>query len=150
MTHYEHHVCKSIHPTTGGSGTWELFCNGGTSFFSAIQFHQLPYLPFFMLYGGVSLIGHNMANCKALVQWHTLHHIVVADIYAGNVPSKWDDARSKDVHKFKPILEKTSPFVKHTWLPDAAGGILSAAIMAAFHYTLGWSLFAVWDTRVSA
>jgi len=147
MSHYEHHVCKSIHPTTGGAGTWELFTQGGTSFFSAIHFHSIPYVPFFMLYGGVSLIGHQMANSKLLVQWHTLHHIVVADIYAGNVPSAWDEKHSRDVNKYKDKLMKTSPFVKYAWLPDAIGGVCFLTVMAVFHYALGWSIMNVWDQR---
>lgn len=101
-----------------------------------------------MLYGGVSLIGHQMANSKLLVQWHTLHHVVTADIYAGNVPSIWDEQHSRDVAKFKPALLASSPFVKYTWLPDVAGGVCFVVVSAAFHYGLGWSLFAVWDQRI--
>jgi hypothetical protein len=148
MTHYEHHICKSIHPTCGGAGTWELFAQGGASFFSAIHFHSLPYVPFFMLYGGVSLIGHQMANSKYLVQWHTLHHIIEADIYAGNLPSKWDEKQSQDFRKFKKVLESASPMIKYTWLPDAMGGLCFLAVMTAFHYGLGWSIVNVWDQRL--
>lgn len=149
MTHLEHHVCKSIHPNTSGSGTWEVGAAGGNPLFFGLYFHGLPYVPFFIIYFGLNLFTHYMGARDSLVQWHTAHHLVLADIYGVNVPSGWDVEHSKDYQHLYPKLEKASLFVKHLWLSDAVGGLVGMGMMAAFHYGLGWSLYNVWDQRIS-
>merc|ERR1711959_411136 len=52
MAHYEHHVCKSIHPTTSGVGLWEPFLYAGDQIPFAMAVFSLPYLGFFLTYFG--------------------------------------------------------------------------------------------------
>eukprot|EP00931_Biecheleriopsis_adriatica_P052058 TRINITY_DN30253_c0_g1_i1.p1 TRINITY_DN30253_c0_g1~~TRINITY_DN30253_c0_g1_i1.p1 ORF type:complete len:388 (+),score=55.17 TRINITY_DN30253_c0_g1_i1:83-1246(+) len=148
LTHMEHHVCKGIYCTTPAAGLWETWVEGGTLFFCN-SLAMIPYLYFHAVVAGANVIVHTMWPHKSMVQWHTFHHVVHADIYAVNIPSAQDMEFSRDVKRLKSSLEKASPFVRHGWLSDATGFLLSAVSGVVLHYVFEIGLFQVWHLRIS-
>jgi len=146
MAHYEHHVSKSIHPTTSGAGVWETFVFAGEQIPCMMAFFSIPYVSFFLGYFGVSFVAHIMIPDPRCAQWHTLHHVAVADVYGLNLPTKSDELHSVDFPKYDPILRKTSLLVQHWWATDAVAVLLACVAMVFFHYGMGWSIVNVWHT----
>jgi len=144
MVHLEHHICKGIYPNTSSAGLWEFWLLGGTITFGMLPIVHFPYLHFTMIYFGANVLVHTMWPSRRWVQWHTLHHIVLSDVYNVNIPSEHDKLFSKDVKKYEAALAKESLFVQLPWLSDAVAAALMGVAMVCFHYSLGWSLFAVW------
>jgi len=144
MVHLEHHICKGIYPNSSAAGMWEFWMLGGSFGFVGHCLHCLPYVSFTMIYGGANILVHTMWPWKSWAQWHTLHHIVLADVFSVNAPSNHDKAFSKDVAKYADKLCAVSPFVRYEWLTDVAsfGFMLVSAVL--LHYGLGWSIVAVW------
>jgi len=98
-----------------------------------------------MVYCGANLCVHTMWPHEKMLQWHTLHHTVLADIYNVNIPSELDKQRSRDFGKFNEALSVKSPFVRIPWLSDAAAGGFIVVFGVLFHYVLGWGVTHVWD-----
>ena len=147
LVHVEHHICKGIYPNTPGLGLWEPFLLGGSVFQSNVM-SAIPFLVFQILYCGVNIVIHTMWPAPALLQWHTSHHVVHADIYAGNVPSAYDERFSSDISKYKSSLEKVSPFIRVGWVSDAFAFGLIAVNALALHYVGGMGLGHVWHERM--
>eukprot|EP00928_Gymnodinium_smaydae_P011906 TRINITY_DN14353_c0_g1_i5.p1 TRINITY_DN14353_c0_g1~~TRINITY_DN14353_c0_g1_i5.p1 ORF type:complete len:350 (-),score=35.03 TRINITY_DN14353_c0_g1_i5:180-1229(-) len=147
MTHIEHHICKGIHCTTPAAGLWETWVEGGTLFYCN-SLATIPYLYFQAVISGPNVIVHTMWPSKSMIQWHTFHHVAHSDIYAVNIPSPNDEKFSRDVKKYRPVLEKASPFVRHAWLSDAAGFALAFVVGAFLHLGFGVGLLNVWEHRV--
>jgi len=148
MVHLEHHVCKGIYPNTSAAGMWEFWMLGGSFGFFDRALGSLPYVHFTMIHGGANILVHTMWPWKSLAQWHTLHHIVLADVYSVNVPSDHDRAFSKDFAKYNSKLCAVSPFVRLEWLSDLASACCMLVSAVLLHYGLGWSIFAVWHERL--
>merc|ERR1712232_1448484 len=112
MVHLEHHICKGIYPNTSSAGLWEFWLLGGTITFGMLPIVHFPYLHFTMIYFGANVLVHTMWPSRRWVQWHTLHHIVLSDVYNVNIPSEHDKLFSKDVKKYEAALAKESLFVQ--------------------------------------
>ena len=87
---------------------------------------------------------------ESWMQWHTLHHTVLADVYNLNIPSPYDKEHSKSVAKLQEKLEKQSMFIRHEALSD----LLAFAYMLVFgvvlHYGFGTGIAAVdWSTHMT-
>jgi hypothetical protein len=146
LVHIEHHICKGIYPNSPGLGLWEPFLLGGHIFQSNVM-AAIPFLVFQILYCGLNIVVHTMWPTPAFLQWHTSHHVVHADIYAGNVPSAYDERFSSDISKYRPSLEKVSPFVRIGWISDAfAFGLIAASALAL--HSMGVGLGHVWHERM--
>jgi hypothetical protein len=74
---------------------------------------------------------------EKLLQWHTLHHTLLVDIYNVNVPSPYDREHSAAVKKYQSKLEEVSPFVRYEALSDLASFALMGVVGVIFHYVLG-------------
>ena len=134
IVHVEHHLCKGTYPTTPAVGLWEIWIGSGSLFFTVGSFSFIPYLFLQSIYMGPNLITHAMWPIQTLLQWHTLHHTIIADAYAANIPSPYDKEHSKSVIKLQKNLEYISPFIKYESLSDIVG-ILTAIITGLiFHY----------------
>lgn len=144
MVHLEHHICKGIYPNTSAAGLWEFWMLGGSFGFFELPIRSLPYVHFNMVYGGANILVHTMWPWKSWAQWHTLHHVVLADVYSVNIPSDHDRAFSKDFAKYDDKLRAVSPFVRYEWLSDVVSGGFMLVSGAFLHYGLGWSIFSVW------
>jgi len=144
MVHIEHHICKGIYPTTSAAGLWEFWMLSGSFGFFEAAIRSLPYVHMNMIYGGANILVHTMWPWKSWAQWHTLHHVVLADVYSVNIPSDHDRAFSKDFARYHDTLCRVSPFVRHEWLSDATSAIFMIFSGLLLHYGLGWSIFAVW------
>eukprot|EP00756_Hemistasia_phaeocysticola_P064209 Hpha_TRINITY_DN7598_c0_g1::TRINITY_DN7598_c0_g1_i1::g.18930::m.18930 len=140
MTHLEHHLPKSIFPTTSAYGVWEIFICGGSCFLSP-ALSSIPYLLFHLIYCGANIVVHTMFPFDWAAQWHTAHHILGADIYNANIPSGYDVAHSKSYAKHHEALEKISPFVRVGSFSDALGFALTILIGVGMHYGLGIGIF---------
>lgn len=129
MNHIEHHVTKGIYPCTSGQGHWETFFYGGCAFFSMVP-GIVPYFPLQIVLIGGNVVPHLMFPHKSLVQWHTLHHVITADIYAGNIPTARDQATSVCYQKYKANIDDVSPFTRHSWMTDSVTFVLQSSFMA--------------------
>ena len=147
LTHIEHHLCQGIYPTTSAFGLWELFLLGGSIFLSPVM-GSIPFLSFQLLYCGINIVIHTMWPSRHWAQWHTSHHVVHADVYAINVPSSYDERFSSDLARFRPRLERESPFVRLWWSSDAVGMAFVAISSLALHYVGGVGLGHVWHEGV--
>merc|ERR1712048_83623 len=114
----EHHICKGIHPTSSAAGLWELWVMGGGLQFRHAITCSIPYFDFTVIYFGANLVVHTMWPHPNLVQWHTLHHTIHADVYNVNIPAKYDEENSRDYAKHHKKLEKISVFIRHPDLSD--------------------------------
>ena len=83
------------------------------------------------------MVVHTMWPRPELLQWHTLHHTVMGDIYSLNIPSPRDMEHSKTVKQLQGKLEAVSPFIRHEAFSDAAGFAISMCIGLFVHYGLG-------------
>ena len=137
MVHIEHHICKGVHPTSMTTGLWESWMSGGTNLIMAHFLFYLPYLLVQSVFTGPNLIAHTMWPRKDLLQWHTLHHTILADIYSVNIPSPYDRECSETVKKYSKELEAVSPFIRNENLSDIAAFALMILIGLFFHYALG-------------
>lgn len=146
LTHYEHHVCKGIHPSTSAAGLWEFWMYAGTVSPTCfgLALHTLPYVQWVMIYCGANVVVHTMWPSERWAQWHTLHHVVLADVYAVNVPSAYDEAHSVDFKKHNKKMSEVSPFASTKWVSDAVAFVFMIIGSIFFHYVFGWSVFAVW------
>lgn len=138
MTHVEHHVCKGVHPTTPAVGLWENWVNGGTIFFT-IQFGvaPIPYALLQTIYMGANVVVHTMWPSPKLLQWHTMHHTICADVYNVNIPGPYDKEHSKCVAKLQSKLQQVSPFVRYEPLSDVAAACFIIAASVILHYGFG-------------
>jgi hypothetical protein len=137
MTHIEHHICKGIHPTSSAAGIWEFWLAGQGIFFMVQSFTALPFVVFQSIYAGANIVVHTMWPSEKLMQWHTLHHTLLVDIYNVNVPSPYDRKHSEAVKKYQSKLEEVSPFVRYEALSDLASFALMGIVGVFFHYVLG-------------
>jgi hypothetical protein len=137
MTHIEHHICKGIHPTSSAAGLWEYWLAGQGIFFMVQAFTALPFVIFQSIYAGANVVVHTMWPSEKLMQWHTLHHTLLVDIYNVNVPSPYDREHSAAVKKYQSKLEEVSPFVRYEALSDLASFALMGVVGVFFHYVLG-------------
>jgi len=147
MIHLEHHICKGIHPTTSTVGLWEFFAFMGGDYFT-MALGSIPYVLLQTQYLGANILVHTMWPSKKMLQWHILHHTVLADIYNVNVPSPRDMARSKDLKKYLPQLETDSPLIRVGWISDAIGLAMMIVGGLFLHYGLGWGVFRVWNDMI--
>ena len=85
---------------------------GGGLQFRHIITLAVPYLEFTSIYFGANVVVHTMWPHRSLVQWHTLHHTINADVYNVNTPSKYDQLQSKAYAKYHAKLLKASPFIR--------------------------------------
>jgi hypothetical protein len=106
MTHIEHHICKGIHPTSSAAGLWEFWLAGQGIFFMVQAFTALPFVIFQSIYAGANVVVHTMWPSEKLMQWHTLHHTLLVDVYNVNVPSPYDREHSAAVKKYQKSLRK--------------------------------------------
>lgn len=146
MAHYEHHVCKSIHPTSSGQGLWENMIFAADQSPLAMPVLCLPYFGIYMYVFGQNLMSHAMFPHRKLLQWHTLHHVVLADVFALNSPTGYDKRHSKAYIKYHAALEANSTFITHPWVSDAVAAALSFSALYFCHHMCGWSVFAVWPS----
>jgi hypothetical protein len=138
MTHVEHHICKGIHPTTSAVGVWESWTSGiGIGFATLVGLGPIPFLSLQMIYVGANLVVHTMWPVPSLLQWHTLHHTVLADVYNVNIPSRHDREHSKAVAKLDEKLRQISPFVRYEFLSDLVALGFMVVLGAIFHYGFG-------------
>jgi hypothetical protein len=137
MTHIEHHICKGIHPTSSAAGLWEFWLAGQGIFFIVQAFAALPFVIFQSIYAGANIVVHTMWPSEKLIQWHTLHHTILADLYNVNVPSPYDRESSEAVKKYQGKLEEVSPFIRYEPLSDLAAFALMGVVGLFFHYVLG-------------
>lgn len=138
MTHIEHHICKSIHPTTSSTGLWENWVMGQSPLITTvIGLGATPWALLQIVYSGANPMVHTMWPSKTLLQWHTLHHTVLSDVYNVNIPSPYDWEHSKSVQKLKDRLSAVSVFVRYEALSDAVAFLLMGVIGLMFHYGLG-------------
>jgi hypothetical protein len=137
MTHIEHHICKGIHPTSSAAGLWEFWLAGQGIFFMVQAFTALPFVIFQSIYAGANVVVHTMWPSEKLMQWHTLHHTLLVDVYNVNVPSPYDREHSAAVKKYQSKLEEVSPFVRYEALSDLASFALMGVVGVFFHYILG-------------
>ena len=141
MVHIEHHLCKGTHPTTAALGLWEPWAAGGSLFFTVLSVSKIPFFLLQSIYMGANLVVHAMWPIPKLLQWHTLHHTILADVYAANIPSPYDKQHSKSVQKLQTSLEDVSPFVKYESLSDVAGFLVAMVTAATFHYVFRVGIF---------
>jgi hypothetical protein len=137
MTHIEHHICRGIHPTSSAAGLWEFWLGGQGIFFTVQAFFSVPFVIFQGVYSGANVVVHTMWPSEKLMQWHTLHHTILADVYNVNVPSPYDREHSEAVKKYQSKLEGVSPFVRYEALSDLASFALMGVVGVFFHYVLG-------------
>lgn len=151
LTHIEHHVCKGVFPTTMGMGLWEDWTSGHGNFFcQSFAINPIPYLYLQMGYAGANLVIHTMWPSTQLLQWHTMHHTVLADVYNLNIPGPYDKEHSKSVAKLQERLEKTSPFIRHEALSDLASLVVMIFWGFVFHYGFGVGISTVdWSKHMS-
>uniref|UniRef100_A0A7S3PKE1 Fatty acid hydroxylase domain-containing protein n=1 Tax=Aplanochytrium stocchinoi TaxID=215587 RepID=A0A7S3PKE1_9STRA len=138
MSHIEHHICKGVYPTTSAAGLWEFYLMGHSITFQFFLYGY-PYVAFQMIYTGANIVVHTMWPHAYLLQWHTLHHTVLADVYNVNIPSDYDVHFSKDFKKYDAVLSETSLFVRYKWLSDAFAGLLMPLGVGVYHM-MGWGL----------
>lgn len=138
MTHVEHHICKGIHPTTSASGLWENWMAGQAIFITTpVGLATIPYAVLQSVYCGANIVVHTMWPSSGLLQWHTLHHTILADVYNVNIPSPYDKQHSKTVQQLQDRLKETSLFVRHEALSDIASFGIMTVTGLFFHYGLG-------------
>ena len=106
----------------------------------------LPYFGIYLYVFGQNLMSHAMFPHAELLQWHTLHHVVLADVYALNSPTDYDKRHSNSYIKYHATLEASSTFIKYPWVSDAVAAALSFSTIFFFHRMYGWSVFAVWPS----
>eukprot|EP01083_Nonionella_stella_P109442 319139_1 len=83
---------------------------------------------------------------KYWVQYHTLHHIILADIYNANIPSSYDYKNSKTVKQYDEKLKAISPFVKYPALSDCVGLALVIICGTIMHQGFGIGVTRIdWD-----
>ena len=135
MSHVEHHICKSIYPTSATIGLWEILLLGlSPPITTAIGLLTPPWIVLQTVFAGVSIVVHTMWPAKCLLQWHTLHHTILADVYNTNIPSPYDKQYSKSVEKLQSQLERTSPFIRYEAISDIAAFGFMVAIALLLHY----------------
>lgn len=146
MAHIEHHISKGVHSTTLGSGIWESWSAGHNIFITPTFLSTFPYLLFQSLYCGINMLTHTMWPSKYWIQYHTLHHIILADIYNANIPSSYDYKNSKTVKQFDEKLKSISPFVKYPALSDCVGLALMIICGTIMHQGFGIGVARIdWD-----
>jgi len=150
MAHVEHHICKTIHPVSSAVGLWEPLVEGGGPLFGGVGLNACPYFSLQLVYTGANLVTHTMWPAKCLVQWHTLHHVALADLYNVNIPSARDEEHSEYFAKFNEPLKAQSPFVRIEWLSDVTAFVFAAAAGVFAHYALGVGIAQVWGSAVWA
>jgi len=95
VSHYEHHVCKGIYPSTSAAGNWEpILLGGDAGTFGLPVLMASPTLAL-TCYLTVNLMVHTMLPLKRLLHYHVYHHLLTVDIYGGADPSSADDEFSK-------------------------------------------------------
>mmetsp|Transcript_36161 Transcript_36161/g.66342 ORF Transcript_36161/g.66342 Transcript_36161/m.66342 type:complete len:433 (+) Transcript_36161:169-1467(+) len=138
MTHVEHHICKSIHPTSSATGLWENWMMGQSPFIvSPIGLGPIPWSMLQMVYAGANIVVHTMWPSQYLLQWHTLHHTILSDVYNVNIPSPYDMEHSKSVAKLQDKLKEASLFIRYEALSDIAAFALIGVGALIFHYGFG-------------
>lgn len=143
LSHLEHHICKGTYCNTTGHGLWESWLVQGGGYTLPFLF-PLPYLVVQHAYcGGVNFLVHTMWPSKTMLSWHTLHHVVLADIYSVNIPSKTDREQSKKVREWEQQLQ-FSLFIRKPEMNDLVALIGGSCGVAFWHYCIGFSLFSVW------
>ena len=99
---------------------------------------------------GVNLVVNTLWPHRRFLQWHTLHHTVLADVYNLNIPSPFDKEHSKWVSKLQQRLETISPFVRYEALSDGFAFGLVLILGVLLHYGLGIGMFLVdWSKHTS-
>lgn len=104
---------------------------------SPIGLGTIPWGMLQMVYAGANIVVHTMWPSQYLLQWHTLHHTILSDIYNVNIPSPYDMAHSKSVAKLQDKLKEASPFVRYETLSDIVAFALIAVGALIFHYGFG-------------
>ena len=138
MTHIEHHICKSIHPTSPSTGLWENWMMGQAPLITtSITLATTPWTLLQIIYSGANIVVHTMWPSKYLLQWHTLHHTILSDVYNVNIPSPYDREHSKSVEKLQDKLKEVSPFVRYEALSDIAAFALMVIGALILHYGFG-------------
>jgi len=140
MVHYEHHVCRGIYPSTCGAGQWEIWFYGGNLFFSNLG-GIIPWYFFQIIQVAGNFFVHTMWSFEWLTQWHTLHHTVLADFYAVNLPSSTDKLFSKSYKQHHQSLSAVSPFIRIEWLSDVVLLSLMILMSLVMHYYFKIGLF---------
>ncbi|KAL7538871.1 hypothetical protein ACHAWF_006236 [Thalassiosira exigua] len=142
MAHIEHHICKGVYPTTTGVGLWEFWCSGQSNMLcTPFGMAPIPYLSLQSVFMGVNLVVHTMWPARCLLQWHTLHHVVLADIYNLNVPSPYDKQKSKSFSELHSKLSSMSPFIRYEALSDVTGFALFVFVSAVVHFGFDAGMF---------
>ncbi|CAB9525220.1 expressed unknown protein [Seminavis robusta] len=151
MTHIEHHVCKGIYPTSPAAGLWENWVFGHSIFVTQlVGMAPVPYSFLQGMYMGANLVVHTMWPHPKLLQWHTLHHTILADVYSVNNPSDYDKDHSQSVKVLHAKLQAVSPFVRYEFLPEFLATVLVVTCGLVMHYGLGLGLGHVdWAGRVN-
>lgn len=138
MTHMEHHICKGIFPTTASVGVWEMWLMGQMGHITTpFGLGAAPWALLHLFYTSSNVVVHTMWPSQSLLQWHTLHHTVLSDVYNANIPSPYDKEHSKSVAKLEGKLGKVSPFVRYELLSDVVGLVFIGAFALLFHYGIG-------------
>ncbi|CAB9520465.1 expressed unknown protein [Seminavis robusta] len=150
MAHMEHHVCKGVHPTTLAAGLWEFWVNGQSIFMTTqVGLAPIPYALLQFIYMGANVVVHTMWPHPSLLQWHTLHHTIAADVYNVNIPSTYDKEHSQAVAKLQQKLQHVSPFIRYEPLSDLAAVAVMGLSCAILHVGLGIGLGHVdWTERM--
>mmetsp|Transcript_22258 Transcript_22258/g.29660 ORF Transcript_22258/g.29660 Transcript_22258/m.29660 type:complete len:428 (-) Transcript_22258:527-1810(-) len=148
MAHIEHHICKTIHPVSSAVGLWETMVEGGGPFLGGVGLSNIPYFFLQVIYTGANVVVHTMWPAKCLVQWHTLHHVVLADIFNVNIPSPRDEESSKYFARYNQTLEEMSVFVRLKWLSDVTAFAFVLAAGAFAHYVLGGGVVHAWGNAI--
>jgi hypothetical protein len=147
LMHAEHHEARGIYPNNNGSGLWEILLTIPLFFFSLGA--MLPYGIATSLHCGVGTLAHTMWPWESMVQWHTMHHVIKADIYSAGVPTNGDMVKSK-IYQNVGHLQKISPFIRNGWLLDAVGFGMMVVANTVLYYTFGTTIFSVWSQRIQA
>lgn len=153
LTHIEHHICKGIHPTTSAMGLWEPWAMGQSALLTlGVGNNPIPYMILQSVYMGANIVVHTMWPSNQMLQYHTLHHTVLADIYNVNIPSPYDVQHSEMVPKIHSRLQELSPFVRYEALSDvlafAVVGLSAMVMHYGFEMGMGhvdWTNRADWE-----
>jgi hypothetical protein len=136
LTHVEHHICKGTFPCGQPAGLFETYYAAGAPIFSAVFVYAIPYLFLQTVFCGVHCMVHTMWPHPKLLQYHTLHHTINADMYAANVPSSYDKANSRTFAQLHKKLCQTSPFCRYEPLSDMVGAVFMLLFGLFLHYGL--------------
>lgn len=141
MMHIEHHVTKGIYANTAGVGAWEIWAYHQAGF-THLALAGLPHF-LYVVFMAQNVFVHTMWPAASWAQWHTLHHVINADVYAANIPSHHDKENSKDYARYNDMFLKVSYFTRWAWLSDVVVGFIVLFLFATYHFVFDTGFFKV-------